>query len=266
MTIADIDFGQRYRDHMEAAGGREKPPEEWDARAEEMGKTKSDSAYVRDFVGRMNLDGCETLLDVGCGAGAIALALAPRFKHVYVLDYSQGMLDVLMRNARALGIGNVTPIRRAWEDDWTDVPVCDVATASRSTTVMDMADALDRLDAKAGKRVYLTNMVGGRFIDTEVAQLLGRARPALPDYIYIVNLLHRMGRHPRLDYIENDNRLAGAENFDEFARKVAFSVGGLSDAERARLRAWCDADPERGRRGGAPFRWAFVSWEKDASC
>jgi len=28
MTHADIDFGQLYREHMAAAGGREKPPEE----------------------------------------------------------------------------------------------------------------------------------------------------------------------------------------------------------------------------------------------
>jgi len=265
MTLADIDFGQLYRDHMVAAGGREKPPEEWDARAEKMGKRPSESAYVQDFVGRMNLDGCETLLDVGCGNGAIALALAPRLKHVYALDYSQGMLDALMRNARAQGIDNVTPIRRAWEDDWADVPVCDVVTASRSTTVMDMADALAKLDNKANRRAYLTNMVGGRFIDAEVAELLNRVRPPLPDYIYIVNILYRMGRHPRLDYIESDNRLAGAANFDEFARKVAFAVGELSEAELLRLKSWFDADPERGRRGGAPFRWAFVSWEKNGS-
>lgn len=265
MTLDDIDFGQRYRDHMVAAGGREKPPEEWDARAEEMGKLNGNSAYVRDFVGRMNLDGCETLLDVGCGTGAIALAVAPRLKHVYALDYSQGMLDVLMRNARALGIGNVIPIRRAWGDDWTDVPACDVATASRSTAVMDMADALAKLNAKAEKRVYLTNMVGGSFIDPEVAELLGRDRSPLPDYIYVINLLHGMGRHPRLDYIESDNRLAGTENFEEFARKVAFSVRGLGDAERARLRTWYEANPERGRRGGTPFRWAFISWENTGS-
>lgn len=262
MNIFDIDFGALYREHMRVAGGREKPPEEWDARAPAMKEHSGDGSYVRAFLQRMDLTGCDTLLDVGCGTGAIGLALANQMKRVYGLDYSRGMLAALMENAAALGLDNVAPIRRAWEDDWSDVPVCDVVVASRSTTVMDMADALAKLDAKAKKRVYLTNMVGGRFIDAEVAELLGRVRPPLPDYIYIVNILHRMGRHPRLDYIENDNRLAGAENFDEFARKVAFSLGGLSEEERARLMAWFDADPARGRRGGAPFRWAFIAWEK----
>ncbi|MGQ9862817.1 MAG: class I SAM-dependent methyltransferase [Thiobacillaceae bacterium] len=260
MTHADIDFGELYRSHMAAAGGREKPPEEWDARAEAMGQMAGQSRYVADFIGRMDLSGCETLLDVGCGTGAIALALAPRLTQVYGLDYSLGMLEVMMRNAQALGLTNVVPIRRAWEDDWTDVPVCDVVTASRSTTVMDMADALAKLDSKARRRVYLTNMVGGRFIDPEIAELLGRSRPPLPDYIYIVNILYQMGRHPRLDYIESDNRLAGAESLDEFLRKVAFSVGELSADERARLADWYAAHPERARQGGDPFRWAFISW------
>jgi SAM-dependent methyltransferase len=262
MSLADIDFGQRYRDHMAAAGGREKPPEEWDARAESMAVMPGQSAYAREFTARMDLSGCETLLDVGCGTGTIALALAPRLRHVYALDYSRGMLDVLMRSAAALGIDNVTPIHRAWEDDWSDVPACDLVTASRSTTVMDMADALGKLDARSKRRAYLTSMVGGRFIDDELAALLGRTRPALPDYIYIINILHGMGRHPRLDDIENSNRLSGAADAGEFVRRVASAVGDLDDDERARLRAWYEADPERGRRGGAPFRWAFVSWDR----
>ncbi len=261
MNISDIDFGQLYREHMAAAGGREKPPEEWDARAASMNTHTGDSGYVSEFVRRMDLSGCATLLDVGCGTGAIGLALADRMTRVVGLDYSRGMLDAMLDNAAQRGLTNVEAIRCAWEDDWSGVPACDIVVASRSTTVMDMADALAKLDAKAKRRVYLTSMVGGRFIDAGVAELLGRSRPPLPDYIYILNILHRMGRRPRLDYIESDNRLAGTENLDTFLRKVAFSVGELSEDERARLAGWHAANPQRARQGGAPFQWAFVSWD-----
>ena len=263
MSIHQIDFGQLYREHLLAAGGREKPPERWDARAAEMKQHMAEeSSYVHDFVTRMNLDGCASLLDVGCGTGAIALALAGQMKKVYGLDYSPGMLAALREGIAERGLDHVEPIQLAWEDDWRDVPVCDVVVASRSTLVMDMADALAKLDAKARRRVYLTSMAGGRFLDVEIAELLGRAQPPLPDYIYIINLLYRMGRHPRLDYIENDNRLAGADNADDFVRKVASVAGGLSADESDRLRAWYAADPQRGQRGGSPFRWAFIGWEK----
>ena len=263
MSIHEIDFGQLYREHMRAAGGREKPAEKWDARAAEMKQCQPiESDYVRDFIARMDLSGCASLLDVGCGTGAIGLALAARLDKVIGLDYSRGMLKALMECASERGLANVEPIHRAWEDDWADVPVCDIVVASRSTTVMDMQDALNKLDAKARHRVYLTNMVGGRFIDDEIAGMLGRQRPALPDYIYIINLLYRMGHHPRLDYIENNNRLSGTESFDEFAQKVAFLLGPLSDDERTRLQQWYAANPDRAQRGGTLYRWAFISWEK----
>jgi SAM-dependent methyltransferase len=50
-----------------------------------------------------------TLLDVGCGPGTVACALAPQFAHVIGLDPSQGMID----HARSLAVSSSTsePIR-----------------------------------------------------------------------------------------------------------------------------------------------------------
>lgn len=68
MTLADIDFGALYREAHEAG-----------LRAPQV----------------------RTLLDVGCGTGAIALAAAPRLGRVYGLDFGQATLHALEANARA---------------------------------------------------------------------------------------------------------------------------------------------------------------------
>ena len=265
MTLTAINFGHLYRTHMADAGGREKPPAAWDARARDMNKAVTNSLYVQEFVGRMNLEGCDSLLDMGCGTGAIGLTLAPRLKRVVGVDYSRGMLAEFTHNAQTSGIAYAEVIQRAWEDDWQDLPVCDVVVASRSTTVMDMADALQKLDSKARKRVYLTNLVGGSFIDRGLLIAIGRQGKTFPDYIYILNILYQMGRQPRLDYIEARGRLAGTESFAEFLAKATFSLGELTLDEQARMADWYYADAERASRGGEGFKWAFISWETDGS-
>lgn len=265
MKLDSIDFGRLYREHHAAANRAPKPASEWDARAADMSRKALQSRYVDEFIGRMNLAGTQTLLDVGCGPGTICLPLAERLSRVIGLDFSRKMLDELLANAAALGHGNVEALHLAWEDDWSAVPACDIVVASRSTTVEDMAAALVKLNDKAKRRVYMTHLVGGRFIDPAVIEAVGRSAstpPALPDYIYIVNILYRMGIHPRLDYIEHEGRLAGAANFDEFAARVAWALGELSEPERARLADWYARQPMP--LASAPMRWAFISWEKPA--
>lgn len=261
MTIADIDFAALYREHM-ARAGRPKPPEAWDARADDMNKAGHESAYVREFIGRMDFSGCSSLLDVGCGTGAIALAAAPRLREVIGLDYSPRMLEHFLNNARAQGFAHARPIRRAWEEDWSDIPECDIVVASRSTAVMDMGAALAKLNAKARRRVYLTSLAQGRFIDQRILSAIGRPPlPPLADYIYIINILYGMGMQPRLDYIVHDSRINGATDFEDLARMVGCVLGELAPFEMERLRAWFDAGPEQALRGGEPYRWAFVSWD-----
>jgi SAM-dependent methyltransferase len=188
MSVDAIDFGQLYREHMARAGRREKSAEEWDTRAPAMSRGLFSGAYLEGFVARLDLRGCETLLDVGCGPGTIALTVAPRLAHVYGLDYSPGMLEEFDRNARARGVTNATTILRAWEDAWDDVPVCDVVVASRSTQVADLEAALLKLHAHARRRVYVTHKVGGRFLPAAVYEALGRTRAAAG--------LHLRDEHP----------------------------------------------------------------------
>lgn len=265
MTIADLDFGRLYREHMQAAARIPKPPGAWDSRAGDLQQKWRGSRYAEAFIARMDLSGARTLLDVGCGPGTIALRLAPRLERVYGLDYSPAMLAALEANARELGLGNVVPLHRAWEDDWADVPACDIVVASRSTNVPDMAEALAKLDAKARRRAYLTHQVDRRQFDPGALEALGRKLLPPPDYIYIVNILHAMGIHPRLDYLESEQRLAPAADFEEYARRIAWSLGELAPDELTRLRAWYErARPGQDAAGARHMRWAFISWDKAA--
>ncbi|RUS66002.1 Release factor glutamine methyltransferase [Saezia sanguinis] len=239
-TIDDIDFASLYRAHAEQSSRKSKPPSAWDERSQKLSLTEDDSAnpYVQAFIAHMDLQGAHSLLDIGCGGGAIGLALARQLKAVYALDYSPGMLHVVKCRAQALGLSNVHVLQHSWHEygpqAWCDVPVCDVVVASRSTMVDDMADALHKINSKARLRAYMTLMVEPRAIPAKAKE----TAVAFPDYIYAVNLLAQMGYLPRVDYLDQKgNRCTTYPAQD----------GGGSDAN---LQQTC-----------SHWVWALVSWD-----
>jgi SAM-dependent methyltransferase len=259
MSLCDIDFAERYREHVRLENRPAKPPAYWDARAAGLREDIFETAYTRGFLARMNFEGCATLLDVGCGAGTIGLSAASRLEHVYGLDYSPGMLAAFAENARVRGLTRATPILLGWDDDWAGVPVCDIAVASRSTAVPDLEAAVLKLQSKARVRVYLTYPADGHFVPAGVRAAIGRPGFALPDYLCVIGILHQLGLDPTLDYLPGENRFATCSSFDEFAKKVSQSVGPLTDEESMRLRAYYEAG--RDRVAQQPLRWALFSWE-----
>jgi len=74
------------------------------------------------------LDG-GTVLDVGAGAGAASLPLAPPASLVVAVDTSAAMLDALERAAAERGVA-VTRVEGSWPQRAPDVPECDVAVCS----------------------------------------------------------------------------------------------------------------------------------------
>lgn len=258
--INNIDFAQLYRAHLARSGRVSKSASEWDSKAADMRAAALDSPYRTEFVRRVQCRPGDTVLDVGCGPGTIGLALAPLANRVYGLDYSQGMLDAMMQNAADLQLGNVEPILAAWEDDWAAVPVCDISVVSRAAIVADMDAALDKLNQHTRARIYLTQLVGGRFVSREIEQLLGREDRSFPDHMYILNMLYQRNIHATLDYIESPSRLAGCNSADELLARVRWSFGELSTEDERRIAHWYQSDPEYARRGGEPMRWAFISW------
>lgn len=272
MTI-DIDWRAAWIAEQEHRG-RSDDATRWDERSANYAKVSGTSSYASTFLDYAGVREGETVLDMGCGSGALALPLAQDGHEVYACDFSRGMLDALMETAFCLGVNeHVHPMLLAWDDDWTTagVPVCDVALASRSIATGDMQAALAKLDEHARRRVCITLTTGlSPRVDPVLLDAIGREQPRYPDCVFAFNILWGMGVHPELSYIDS-SRQSRFGSFDEAIDKTCDAMG-TTDEERERLIAYSrqhlhqvhDAD------GGTCWEydhtrvtpWAFFAWDK----
>ncbi len=259
-NLDKLDFAKLYSQQIEISTFKGKSSGDWDKRAKSMNNNVHKSIYTKIFIDKMELSDAESLLDVGCGPGTIALALAPKLKHVYALDYSPGMLECVESNAKEKSFNNVSTIHKSWYDNWSDVPNADIVIASRSMEVKDIKDALTKLNSKANKRVYLTTKVGGSFIDTEILDQLQREVYPRPDYIYLVNVLHSMGIYAKVDFVKSENSKFESATDEEFVEKVAWSLGELSSDERVVLKDYFNSTYKH-KKQAQYMDWALIYWD-----
>jgi SAM-dependent methyltransferase len=263
MLIDHIDFAELYCQQMRLAQRTEKTPEHWDLRAEKMA-TRSDepeNSYLQQLLAKIDLHGAQTLFDMGCGPGTVALALADKLREVYGVDYSPGMLAVAARRAQERAIKNVHWVKRAWEDPWDDLPQCDIAVASRSTLVADIRQAMVRLNRMARLRVYTTHMASSSFVPPSILRALGREVVELPDYIYALNVLYQMGIQARVDFIRGQCEYRqDTSTFEMFEENMRWHLGRLDDDERQRLYRWYQ---QYDASALVPARrdWALIYWD-----
>ena len=85
---------------------RRKPDaqEHWDRRAKTYSFKDVPDAYLRSFIGKAGICGDERVLDMGCGTGSLALALAAKGCSVVAADFSEGMLERLRDAALERGV------------------------------------------------------------------------------------------------------------------------------------------------------------------
>ena len=138
---------------LQAARRRADDSFEWDKRARHFRPLET-APYARDFMKLLALKPSESVLDMGCGAGSIAIPLAQAGHPVIAADFSPAMLGTLDAGIEYYGLEDrITPLELAWDDDWDLVgPVAkavDVAFASRSVTTTDLKGALSKLDRTA---------------------------------------------------------------------------------------------------------------------
>ena len=142
-----------------------------------------------------------TVLDVGAGTGRLAIPIAKRVKTVTAIDPSKGMLACLRENMEKEEVKNVVCINKRWEDVelGVDVEPHDVVIASHSLAMLDMQEALAKMDASAKKYVYIFTFAG-RWMDGGLWEKIhGETHPSWSDYIYLCNILHDMGIYANVE-------------------------------------------------------------------
>ncbi|KFZ37860.1 methyltransferase [Shewanella mangrovi] len=264
MLIDELDFAALYQQQMQLAGRTTKAPEHWDSRAEKMAEfcANKQDPYLLQLLAKIDLTGAETLLDMGCGPGTVSLNVADKLSQVYGVDYSQGMLEVANRYADQQQLSNVKFVRRAWEDDWSDIPKCDIAVASRSTLVADLKTALLKLNNQAKQRVYTTHTVATSFVDVAIQRAIGRPVVELPNYIFALNILYQLGIYAKVDFIRGPNCRNQTDSYEAFAESVSWSLSGLSADEQQRLFDYYQQKKRQGDVLVTPTKdWALVYWD-----
>lgn len=201
-TIHDIDFASLYRNHKLLAARPRSEATRWDQKAQKITVGQLGDSYTKQLLQAMDLRSNDSLLDVGCGPGTIAVLAAAHVSQVYGLDYSRGMLEKLKENALYYNTHNIKTLCKDWDESWAEVPVCDVVVASRSTLVEDMESALLKLHAQAKRHVYLTYPANPAFGTRLEVDAKAQPQFATPSYLYIIAILHQHGIAAQLRFIQ----------------------------------------------------------------
>lgn len=241
----------------------------WDKRAPAFARNSSKSDYSEKFLRMLEVKPHWTLLDVGCAAGTLAIPLAERVKQITALDISGTMLSLLRERCRDLNVSTIQTVQGAWEDDWDALGIGehDVALASRSLITEDFENALAKLNKAARKRVYVSTIVGDGPHDRRIYRALGRDLNPGPDYIYLCNLLYRMGIRANVNFITYQERNS-YENLEDAFAIISSKMEVTPPEEAVLLRAfleehlvckegkWMMSYPRK-------ICWAVIWWDKE---
>jgi len=175
-----------------------------------------------------------TALDVGGGAGRLALPLALRCAHVTVVEPSGAMVEELREATREAAIENLSIVEGAWEE--VDVDPADVVLCAHVVYgVEDIEGFVRKLDSSARKRVLIL-----AFMDSPQANLSpmwepvhGQERVDLPALPELMGVLWEMGISPDLEMVEMSAR-GGYESWDAAIEQLRRRLYVAPDTEQDR--------------------------------
>lgn len=257
--------------HRKAKPGSKESQAQWDAKAPSFAHKPTRSDYISQLQRALALNAGETVFDMGCGSGTLAIPLAEEGHQVVAVDFSPKMLEELRSAASQRGVQErITVVQRSWQQELGDLPVCDVAVSSRSFVVDDMVDGLLKLEAHARRRCFLSTGAGDiPYRDHRIYEAMGRTqdvRLAPVELGCILNWLLVNGRFPELSYITFPGKWR-RKSREELTESIWESHAPQSAEEERLLSAFISehaVEAEDGTWGmdyAREDRWALISWE-----
>ena len=242
----------------------------WDKRASSFTEYATGTGYAESFLQLMKVNPDWTVLDMACAGGTLAVPLAGKVKNITAVDFSENMLRILEKRCRDNGITNVKTIHGRWEDDWDalGIGLHDVAIASRSLLSEDIQSSINKLNAVARKRVYISVGVGDGPFDRRLFEATGRVFNMGPDYIFYYDLLYQMGIHANVAFVPEDHENSW-ETFNEALNAQQWMFNNLTESEEEKIKDYLlEKLLFTGELWRLPYerpcRWAVMWWDKEA--
>lgn len=273
--IESIDWDEAYRNWHDHLGnmppGGEESRAHWNARVGRFLRKTNRSDYINQLIALLDLAPGESVFDMGCGAGSLAVPLAKEGHDIVAVDFADAMLEGLVQLASEEGVADrILPYQRSWQEDWSDLPAADVAVSSRSFISANLEHTLPKLEGQARNRCVLAIGAGDRpFRDARIFEAMGRdAEAHVPprELALITNFLWANGRFPRIAYIEYPGYWSRStrEELDEAIRATHVPQ---NDEQEQRLAAFLEEhmtfDEEEDRWAldyPRKDRWGVITW------
>ena len=181
----------------------------WDEIAKPCSHYERRSEYADEFLRRSGIMPGETVFDMGCGSGTLCLPLADDGHRVFCADLSGRMLQSVRDVIEEEGLELLTLKKLSWQEDWSaqDLPVCDLAFASRSILGVDPAECAVKLSGRASRRVCITLPVDSEmFKHPDSSYQSGSDEEMDENVSKCVKAVKDLGYDPVLEYMEHGSK------------------------------------------------------------
>jgi len=205
-TISQTDCDRLWLEQMKGFDHGGQAAAYWDRRSQAFHCSWRDSTYARELMDRMDLRPEYSVLDVGCGCGAMTIPLATKVKRVTGLDISPVRLDKLLHKASLAGLTNIVTLNKDWNQVTInkDIDQHDIVLLSRGVHVR-LSETLRKINLAAKSACYVTwRAERSDEFETEVAEAMGRNQPFFPDYSVIHSMLAHLGISARTETFETE--------------------------------------------------------------